>query len=111
MRRSFKSVARAFAEAAVKSQRSYSDAQKAFVIDHPHLVWVSPPSKVLPHSLRMTVWDRSTKGCAYCGRALCLKTFTVDHVHSRALGGTDDIENLTIACRSCNARKGARSLG
>lgn len=32
---------------------------------------------------------------------------TIDHVHPRALGGSDRDENLRTLCRSCNSRKGA----
>jgi hypothetical protein len=44
---------------------------------------------------------------------LCEKPFTADdppvadHVIPRAYGGSDDIENLRAAHRSCNGRKGA----
>lgn len=31
--------------------------------------------------------------------------FTHDHVHARALGGADDIENAVTACENCNSRK------
>lgn len=42
--------------------------------------------------------------CAYCGGP----GGTVDHIIPIALGGTDDPENLTSACRSCNSRKGVK---
>lgn len=31
--------------------------------------------------------------------------FTHDHVHARALGGADEIENSVTACEKCNSRK------
>jgi hypothetical protein len=33
---------------------------------------------------------------------------TVDHIKSRYDGGTDDLDNLQILCRSCNSTKGIR---
>lgn len=76
-------------------------------IGHSHLIWVNPPNKGLRHSLRMQIWDRDGPLCGYCAALLTIKTFTVDHKLARANGGTDDPENLTIACRPCNSSKGA----
>jgi 5-methylcytosine-specific restriction endonuclease McrA len=42
--------------------------------------------------------------CAYCGGP----GGTVDHIIPVALGGTDDEENLTSACQSCNSKKGVK---
>lgn len=44
--------------------------------------------------------------CAYCGSV----AGEVDHIVPVAGGGDGDWENLTAACRSCNARKNAQSL-
>src|SRR5207248_11525271 len=33
----------------------------------------------------------------------------VEHVAARARGGADTLENLALACRSCNSRKGTAS--
>lgn len=30
---------------------------------------------------------------------------TIDHIRSRALGGTNDLDNITVCCRNCNAVK------
>lgn len=44
--------------------------------------------------------------CSYCGAP----AESVDHVQALAVGGSNDWDNLTAACRSCNSRKGQRSL-
>lgn len=50
--------------------------------------------------------ERDGRACRYC-RAT--KRLSVDHVVPRKQGGSDDPENLVIACLSCNCRKGART--
>lgn len=44
--------------------------------------------------------------CAYCGGP----GGVVDHIVAVAAGGVHEAENLTGACRRCNARKGTKSL-
>jgi 5-methylcytosine-specific restriction endonuclease McrA len=39
--------------------------------------------------------------CCYCGK----RGGTIDHILAKKSGGTDDWDNLTGACHSCNARK------
>ena len=35
----------------------------------------------------------------------------MEHLHPEALGGTDDEENLWLACRLCNGSKGVQTHG
>lgn len=51
--------------------------------------------------LRMVVFERDGYECAYCGD--CANT--VDHIIPLSRGGTNDPENLTPACKSCNSSK------
>ena len=49
-------------------------------------------------------WGRT---CAYCGaKDLPLQ---VEHIHPRALGGSNRISNLALACEPCNTRKGTQA--
>ena len=46
--------------------------------------------------------------CFYCGSLL--SEMTVDHVEPSATGGTDTLQNLAVACQSCNADKGSKAI-
>jgi 5-methylcytosine-specific restriction endonuclease McrA len=43
--------------------------------------------------------------CVYCGTSLTPKTLTKDHVLPLFGGGTNYVENLVPACKSCNSSK------
>lgn len=47
--------------------------------------------------------------CRYCGQKLKPKTATLDHVLPLSRGGSDDPENLVLACHPCNQCKGNRT--
>lgn len=49
---------------------------------------------------------RFNRRCVYCGRR---KPLTQDHATPLSRGGAHHIDNILPACRSCNARKGART--
>lgn len=44
--------------------------------------------------------------CGYCKEFFGYKKLTLDHITPLSLGGLNKIENLRIACRVCNSRKG-----
>ncbi len=48
--------------------------------------------------IKMTV----SKACCYCGGQ---EQLSVDHLIPRVSGGSDDPDNLILACRSCNSSK------
>jgi 5-methylcytosine-specific restriction endonuclease McrA len=50
-------------------------------------------------------WNRT---CAYCGAKDV--PLQVEHIQPRARGGSNRVSNLTLACRPCNERKGARPV-
>lgn len=52
------------------------------------------------------VYERDGKACRYCGAS---EDLTIDHVLPRCQGGGDGAENLAVACRACNSRKGGRT--
>lgn len=52
------------------------------------------------------VFARDGMRCRYCGDS---NDMTIDHVVPRCQGGSDSADNLVVACRRCNGRKGGRT--
>jgi 5-methylcytosine-specific restriction endonuclease McrA len=44
--------------------------------------------------------------CFYCKQGIKKGQATIDHVEPVALGGKSTVQNLVIACKPCNAKKG-----
>ena len=44
--------------------------------------------------------------CHWCGAKQKLRTTTIEHVVPLAAGGTNDMENLALACKKCNNERG-----
>lgn len=58
-----------------------------------------------PYRVAIEVWIRDEGRCRYCDRELKPNEVEIDHHHPRALGGTDDVENLRLSCIPCNRQK------
>ena len=58
-----------------------------------------------PPDLQSIVYQREEGVCRDCGTT---EDTTIDHIVPVHLGGRTEIHNLTIRCRPCNSRKGAR---
>jgi hypothetical protein len=50
-------------------------------------------------------WQRT---CAYCDKKNV--PLQIEHIVPKAIGGSNRVSNLTLACGPCNMRKGARSI-
>lgn len=57
-------------------------------------------------SIRRQVYDKCGGSCGICGKPVDYDTFTIDHITPLSRGGTNDIENLQVACKECNMIKG-----
>jgi len=73
-------------------------------------------------SKNIKVWNKTDGKCCYCG-VQTLKLYlnrkanrnnpqlaTIEHVKPRSTGGTNAVENLFIACKPCNVKKGNKRL-
>ena len=58
-------------------------------------------------ALKQAVRKRANYICEYChsSEQLSANRFTVDHISPKSLGGSDDFDNLALACRRCNERR------
>lgn len=74
----------------------------------------------IPGSIRAAVLARDGRCCQLCGRPVVIRSgrrrrvrtpenqLTLDHVVAVSRGGTTTVDNLRVACRACNMRKGGR---
>ena len=57
-----------------------------------------------------TLYGLHEGNCGGCGQHFEARHLEVDHIISRAKGGTDHIDNLQLLCGSCNRIKGDRGM-
>ena len=62
---------------------------------------------------RQFVRQRAGCRCEYChaDERWQFVRFTIDHVRPRSAGGSDQPDNLALACRNCNERRSDRNSG
>lgn len=68
-----------------------------------------PSNRRLSARLRELIIQRDGYVCGLCGSDVAPADVHIDHIHPRALGGSDDPSNLQVAHSFCNISKGARS--
>ncbi|NEQ23920.1 MAG: HNH endonuclease [Microcoleus sp. SIO2G3] len=67
----------------------------------------------ISEEVRARVRTQAKNQCGYC-RSLqkyVLGVLEIEHIIPKALGGTDDEENLWLSCRLCNSFKGIQTHG
>jgi 5-methylcytosine-specific restriction endonuclease McrA len=63
---------------------------------------------LLGFEIREYLLEKRGRQCIYChAKNIPLQ---IDHIVPRSIGGSDRVDNLTIACSSCNQKKGNLSL-
>ncbi|HVK60788.1 MAG TPA: HNH endonuclease, partial [Bdellovibrionales bacterium] len=73
-----------------------------------------PPGKVekatryYPAVVRHALYMRDQGKCQKCGSG---RATEIDHIVPFAMGGTSDLKNLRLLCRSCNQRHAIESYG
>lgn len=97
----------------VDSDRPIRGVGKSFTV--PWIIRLnncSPRNRRLhgPRFSRQNVYLRDGYRCQYCNLAGPLQNLTMDHLIPSARGGQTTWENIVTACKSCNLRKGARTI-
>ncbi len=56
---------------------------------------------------KQRVYDRARGVCEYCLSPANHSSdyFSIEHIHPRILGGTNQISNLALSCQGCNSHK------
>lgn len=62
------------------------------------------PSSTISARLKAAIKSHYKNRCQYCGAD---DADEIEHITPQSRGGTHDLENLTLACGSCNQRKSA----
>lgn len=70
------------------------------------------PKKVMERKhytkdVREMIYNNADERCYLCGRKITYKDMSLDHVIPLAMGGADEVENLTCTCFTCNQFKGS----
>lgn len=60
---------------------------------------------LIPRTTRDIVFEKGQGICALCGRPVNKNFFTIDHIVPLNRGGNNEIDNLQIACETCNRLK------
>src|SRR6266704_5373559 len=78
-------------------------------LEHPDIEGVEyQQGQLAGYEVREYVLFKWNHQCAYCdARAVPLE---LDHIHPRSKQGTGRVSNLTLACHSCNQRKGDQDI-
>ena len=65
------------------------------------------------NALKLAITKHGGK-CFYCKTASAeqpsVLEMTIDHVEALAIGGTNDLTNLVVACKPCNQKKGQNRI-
>jgi 5-methylcytosine-specific restriction endonuclease McrA len=60
------------------------------------------------YEIREYLLEKWQHRCAYCGKEDI--PFEIEHIVARSKGGSDCINNLTLACHKCNSAKGTQDI-
>lgn len=60
------------------------------------------------YEIREYLLEKWHRTCAYCGAKDV--PLQIEHIQPKALGGSNRVSNLTLACQPCNQKKGAKPI-
>ena len=111
-------------EAALRQRRAHRAANKALYAARDEAYRLANPQKVITVKRRYRARLRGADGdhtsaqievmaarqghrCAHCKKSI-RKGYHADHIVPLKLGGSNDISNIQLLCRSCNCSKGGK---
>ncbi len=78
-------------------------------MEHPEISGIDYQQGTLfGYEVREYLLEKWNRTCAYCEATDV--PLQVEHIHSRAKGGTNRVSNLCVACEPCNTAKGTRDI-
>ncbi|WP_353171016.1 RNA-guided endonuclease IscB [Paracandidimonas soli] len=87
-------------------ERVKSDMQ---VMQNPEISGVEyQQGELFGYEVREYLLEKWGRCCAYCGAENT--PLEIEHIIARGNGGSNRVSNLTLACRSCNQRKGSQPV-
>ncbi|MGL5648316.1 MAG: HNH endonuclease [Clostridium sp.] len=63
-------------------------------------------SKDISFKKRRFLQEKYGNVCQICGKEIKEENLCIEHITPKFKGGTNNINNLSVACKSCNSRKG-----
>lgn len=88
---------------ALKAAIDKAKQQKFKSLKATHLQLEVKPST---RGVQRKIFSKASHHCQNCGSR---HTLEIDHIHPKALGGTNGASNLRILCRNCNQRAGIKA--
>lgn len=61
------------------------------------------------YEIKEYLLEKFNRQCSYCEGLSGDPILNIDHIVPRAMGGSDRVSNLALACRTCNEEKGKRT--
>ena len=59
--------------------------------------------------IKLALFGMQEGKCNGCQVPFHFRNITIDHIHPRSKGGTDDPDDLQLLCAACNSTKGDRT--
>jgi len=88
---------------AISSELVRFDMQKQ---ENPEISGVEyQQGQLLGYEVREYLLEKWNRRCAYCDKQNV--PLQIEHIHPKSCGGSNRVSNLTLACQSCNQKKGA----
>lgn len=64
---------------------------------------------------RLAIYQRDRWRCVWCGARVSTRKrgrkATLDHIHPRSAGGSNDSRNVVTSCASCNLSRNSKTVG